>query len=549
MLIIRLRTLLGALPRAVDGLVDEAFGPWAPRARRGAAVVAALLAVALVVVGLALAPSEFSDFSAYLPWAVGAIAIGSLLVVIVAARRSTDPRPSVVPALIGLLLVISAVPAVQAGAELIVTRTSAGDFVDRLTGSDVSLLEVQALALGMPFEAGTDDRGDPSWFYAVRDDLSDERVALIRSPVPPGDFETRSVVARVLVDPDVVAGATEALDRHGWRPQGLAADADHYLAEATSPEGSVRSVGSASEIANLDAGTLVRLELRFSGTGIARCEADQGAQGDIGAGCDVRRLATGTGGFLQVALDGDGVPLLVQTGFPASNMPIHVVGRQVRAESELASFLSLPWVNRLLGWANVLPFAYLDHDPRLPVDHLWLAPVLFLVLAALLWLGRRLGYPTFVLEPHAASAGEGPRSEPAGPGEREPVRGLVSGRLARPRGGPLDLDDAPAELRPPSHASGAGAGAGTDVGAVLVVDDPHGPRFEITLPAGAGALTNLDRGTVHYLTARRPALWLHWFGSDARLVFGDASERDRAEALLVRLRDAPARPGVRRSAR
>ena len=542
MLIIRLRTLLGALPRAVDGLVDEAFGPWAPRARRGAAVVAALLAVALVVVGLALAPSEFSDFSAYLPWAVGAIAIGSLLVVIVAARRSTDPRPSVVPALIGLLLVISAVPAVQAGAELIVTRTSAGDFVDRLTGSDVSLLEVQALALGVPFEAGTDDRGEPSWFYAVRDDLSDERVALIRSPVPPGDFETRSVVARVLVDPDVVAGATQALDRHGWRPQGLAAGTDHYLAEATSPEGSVRSTRSASEIADLDAGTLVRIELRFSGTGIARCEADQGAQGGIGADCDVRRLATGTGGFVQVAHDGDGVPLLVQTGFPASDMPIHVVGRQVRAERELASFLSLPWVNRLLGWANVLPFAYLDHDPRLQVDHLWLAPVLFLVFAALLWLGRRLGYPTFVLEPRAASgAGEGPRSEPAGWRETEAVRGLVSGRLARPHGGPLDLDDAPGELRPPSAGSGGGA--------VLMVDDPHGPRFEITLPAGAGALTNLDRGTVHYLTARRPALWLHWFGSDARLVFRDASQRDRAEALLVRLRDAPARPGVRRTAR
>jgi hypothetical protein len=52
-------------------------------------------------------------------------------------------------------------------------------------------------------------------------------------------------------------------------------------------------------------------------------------------------------------------------------------------------------------------------------------------------------------------------------------------------------------------------------------------------------MTNLDRGTLHTIRSRRPALWLHWFGSDARLIFDDPQTRDRAEALLAPLREPP----------
>jgi hypothetical protein len=520
--IIRLRTLLGALPRAVDGLVDLAFGDAAPAARRAARIAAGLVGTILVVAGLALAPSAFSDVSGYLPWAVAVLAAVALLAVVVASRRRTDPRPSVVPALIGLLLLVSTVPVVQAGAELIVTRTSTGDFVDRLTGNDVTLLEVQALAFGVPFAGPPRADGTPTWFYAVRDDVSDERVAFVRSAVPPGGFATRSVLARVLVDATKVSAAAAALRGHGWLTQPLVQSDGRYLAEVDAAQGGSRSIGSADDLATLAAGTLVRIELHFGGTGVAACEAADPSAAP-GAACNAHDVAAG-GAFLQLATDGAGRAVIVQTAYPASDVPIHVVGRQVRAEAQLASLLTLPWVDRLAGWGNVLPFAYLDHDPRLPVDQLWLAPILFLALAALLLIGRRIGYPVFVLD--AGARDQEPIGSGMGPFTAVSTR--VSGRLARSRGGPIDVEDAPALLRP------AGPGSGPQ----LTVELPSGP-FEIALPAGGGAMTNLDRGTVHALRRRLPALWLHWFGSDARLVFDDPESRDRAEALLASLREPP----------
>ncbi len=475
--------------------------------------------------GLALAPSAFSDFSIYLPWAVGILAAAALLAILVGSRRRTDPRPSVIPALIGLLVVVSTVPIFQAGAELIVTRTSAGDFVDRLTGTDVSLLEVEALAFRIPFEAPSGASGAPTWFYAVRDDLADPRVALVRSTEAPGGFEARTVVARVVVDAAHVSDARAALDRHGWLPNNLADTAGRYLAEVASTQGAVRSIRSAADLAGLDAGTLVRIGLRFSGTGIAACEAS-GSTANAAA-CDARALAVGNGGFLQLVSDTDGRSLLVQTAYPASDMPIHVVGRQVRAEAQLESLLTLPWVARLIGWANVLPFAYLDHDPRLPVNRLWLAPLLFLAFSALLLLGRRVGYPVFELEPAAGSPGQ-PVVSPAERPDPIPVR--VSGRLARARGGPLEVDELPGTLSP-------GAAAGPR----LVLELGAGP-YEVPLPATGGAMTNVDRGAVHTIRSRQPALWLHWFGSEARLVFADDDARDRAELLLAPLREAPGQP-------
>ncbi len=524
--IIRLRTLLGALPRAVDGLVDLAFGGAAPAARRAAPIAAGLLGAVVVVAGLALAPSAFSDFSAYLPWAVAVVAAASLLSVVVASLRRIDPRPSVVPALIGLLVLVSTVPVVQAGAELIVTRTSTSDFVDRLTGNDVSLLEVQALAFRIPFAGPPREDGTPTWFYAVRDNVSDDRVAFVRSAVPPGSFATRTVQARVLVDATMISGAAAVLRGHGWLTGPLVDSGGRYLAEvdAGQDQGGGRSIGSAADLAGLAEGTLVRIDLHFAGTGIAVCEAADPSAA-VGTACNARSLAAG-GGFLQLATDDAGRALVVQTVYPASDVPIHVVGRQVRAEAQLASLLTLPWVDRLVGWGNVLPFAYLDHDPRLPVDQLWLAPFLFGVLAALLLIGRRIGYPVFVLEPGALA----PATARGGTDPGTPVSTRVSGRLARSRGGPVDVEGAPGMLR----AGRPGAGP------ELVVELPSGP-FEIVLPASGGAMTNLDRGTLHTLRSSRPALWLHWFGSDARLVFDDPGARDQAEAMLAALREPPAR--------
>jgi hypothetical protein len=341
----------------------------------------------------------------------------------------------------------------------------------------------------------------------------------------------------VVDDPTRAADAARALQVHGWLPANLAGDGRRYVAQAAVATGSIRDVGSAAGLMTAAPDTLVRVSLHFTGVGIAACEAEVGEGQPIGSGCDAGRLATGTGGFFQVAVDGAGTPLLVQTAFPASNVPIHAVGRQVRAERELGGLLVTPWVARLLGWADVLPFAYLDQDPLLPVQRLWIAPLIFVLLALLLFVGRRVGYPILVLDTAGRPMAEPMPLEP-GTAPR-PVELRVSGRLARERGGPIDVHDAPAELR---LSDDPAAGAQLAVGG-------RAETLEIQLPAAAGALTNLDRGSVHWLRHSQPALWLHWFGSDARLVFTDEATREEAERLLAGLRRPRAgqRPGRRAS--
>src|ERR1700730_5944014 len=145
-----LRTLIGALPYAIDRLVDTACGPWSAHVRRASPVVATLLAAGVAVAGLSFSHSAFSDFSGYLPWGVALLAAIALEIVLIGTRRRAEERPSVVPPLIGLLLVVSIIPVIQSGAELILTRSTASDFVDRITGTDVSLLDLQGLAIRLP---------------------------------------------------------------------------------------------------------------------------------------------------------------------------------------------------------------------------------------------------------------------------------------------------------------------------------------------------------------------------------------------------------------
>lgn len=511
---LRLRTLIGALPYAIDRLVDTAFGPWSAYVRRASPVVATLLAAGAAVAGLSLSHSAFSDFSGYLPWGVAFLAAVALALVLIGTRRRAEERPSVVPPLIGLLLVVSIIPAIQSGAELILTRSTASDFVDRITGTDVSLLDLQGLAMRLPLTAEANPSGQPVWFYPVRDDPSDSRIALVRSPLALAALDLRQITARVVVDGNRVAGGARALSSHGWLP---ASDrlvvGDRYLAEASDTSGDVRNLGSYADLGSIAPGSLVRVTLRFRGRGVATCEA-------FGSPCDAARLANGDGGFLQIADDpsGSSGPILVQTTYPGSDAPIHAVGRQVRAEAQLASLLALPWVNRLLGWGDVLSVAYLDQDPQLPVDRFWLGPLIFLGIVLLLLVGRRAGYPVFILE---GSVSRPPRQPVPGFAPRV-VPAAISGRLARPRGGPMDVEEAPGELRSPASAN---------EGVVLLVRAP-GETLELQLPAGRGSLNSLDRGEVQWLSGRQPALWIHWFGSDARLVFADRAAMASAEAIL-----------------
>jgi hypothetical protein len=48
-----------------------------------------------------------------------------------------------------------------------------------------------------------------------------------------------------------------------------------------------------------------------------------------------------------------------------------------------------------------------------------------------------------------------------------------------------------------------------------------------------GLLGQVERGEVVTLTGVRPALWAHWFGTNLRLTFANADDRDDAARVAA----------------
>jgi hypothetical protein len=397
-----------------------------------------------------------------------------------------------VPAVIAGLVVLTLMPLLHAGAEIVIARASVAQFVERQVGFSSSLVAVEGFAVLREFD---------EWVL-LRDALDSRRMALLRTRSGIEPFRRRSVVGRATHDPAAVEAAAEALRARGEQvgqpvPRLLAvpppaADVDPDRA---------RELDSVEALASVQPDALVRLELRFTGEGVASCRPE--------AGCDPRRLGAGRGFWDQLAEDADGQRVIVRTPYPPDVAPVLVYGRQTADPGEVSRFAELPWIRLQTGWARLLRGAIVDQDPDLPVNRLWLGPILFGIGAALLWLGRRSGYPVFVPEP-----------APAGPPHAAPaeVRATASGRVAPPGRSPVDLDETPVVLH--SH------------GDEIDIRVEQAAGLEVRVPRGLGALSGVEPGELRYLTSRRPVLHVGWYGSQVRLAFATADERDAALALL-----------------
>ncbi len=118
-----LRGGAGLFVRAIAALVGAAIG----------GLVATLLSDAIVN-----APFAFAVVAGVL---VGAVVLGWRLQI---ARSAHEAAKSIgfVPALIWILLLLAAIPAIQAGAEIIITQASVRAFVERQVGFSSSLVEI-----------------------------------------------------------------------------------------------------------------------------------------------------------------------------------------------------------------------------------------------------------------------------------------------------------------------------------------------------------------------------------------------------------------------
>ena len=199
-----LRGGAGLLLRGLAALVGAVIG----------GVVASLLSSTI-----ADAPFAFAVLAGVL---VGGVVLGWRLQI---AHSAQEAAKSIgfVPAVIWILLVLAAIPAIQAGAEIVIARATVPAFVERQIGFSSSLVEIRGLAMLPPFlaEAPLDpETRRPSRRHIpvvpLRDELSDRRVALVRSQLDGAALKRREIVARVNPDFDN-ASFTDALGRAAWR--------------------------------------------------------------------------------------------------------------------------------------------------------------------------------------------------------------------------------------------------------------------------------------------------------------------------------------------
>jgi hypothetical protein len=136
---------------------------------------------------------------------IGALPVAIERLVQVSMGRPTR-APRLVPLVVLVLAVLAIVPVAGWLIELIVNPITISNFVDRRAGPSTTLVEMDGYALLIPFEAElpTDPEvrraASASRWYVVRDSLQERRVALVRSPLAVEALQQRWIVARVLDD-------------------------------------------------------------------------------------------------------------------------------------------------------------------------------------------------------------------------------------------------------------------------------------------------------------------------------------------------------------
>jgi len=414
-------------------------------------------------------------------------------------------------------LALAVAPLLWVGAEKEIVPATSVEMVDRFVPTTVTYVSLPGLAMNVGLPAPGSGRAPP-YGLLVRDTAGASAFTIVTSDVAPERLEARWVVGRVTMR-SIAATATSAFDARGEATAGL--NGSTFLIEVTPQEDEpVTDVQAVADLAGMADGTLVRIPLRFAGESIPTCVL---AVED----CAARRLAAGNGVFVHLAHGiPDPEPILVQTAYPSSVVPGHWTGPQIRNGPDLQAFTSTLPVQALAGSGRILVLASIVDEPGLVRDRLWLGPALLALLAGILWLGRRTGYPFFrpIVEGSrrwgSAFAGREAAVTPL-PARGSQVR--VSGHAVTVEGRRVHLDEAHAVLLPSSARPD-----GNRATAALSLPDGD----EVALAAyDIGALGSVERGEVVRVGDVRPALWAHWFGTDLRLTFESAAERDLAATI------------------
>jgi len=426
--------------------------------------------------------------------------------------------------------VLAVLPLLWAGAEKEIVPASSTEMVDRFVPSTVTYVQLTGMAVPVAL-AAPGSTVLPPYGVLVRDTPASDSTTIVMSATSPLDGLSRTVVGRV-VQRTTGADAAEALAARGEATTGL--DGGLVVAELPAPDDvPILELSGAAEVGSVAEGTLVELEVTFAGESLPTCTLAD-------AGCAPRVLAAGDGIYFHLARGtGDGQPILVQTTYPSSVVPGSWTGTQVRNRADLEAFAATLPVKVLAGWGRVLVLVSIADDPTLVRDRLWLGPAVLGLVAGLLWLGERIGYPYFRPGLEQRRRWASGREAVAAELPRNGLTVRLSGHARTMAGQRRYLDDMAARLVPSDGAGGTTGGSAGRAPIVVALADGS----EIPLAANdLGALGGIERGEVISLRGRRPALWAHWFGTDLRLTFDSTEDRDLAAQAI-----ATAGPPVRSS--
>jgi hypothetical protein len=401
-------------------------------------------------------------------------------------------------------------PLLSAATEKEIQVVSSAEMFERLVPTTTTYVSLTGLAMPIRLAAPGSETAPP-YGVLVRDAPGATNMTVVMTDTDPTRLLARWVSGRVTSRPfdQAAIDAFAARDEptNGLNPGLL------LIEIAPDPDEPIVEASSVDDLLGLPDGTLVQVPLSFAAESLPTCQ--------VADGCPSRLLAAGGGIFVHLARDLDGAPLLVQTAWPATVVPGTWQGPQVRNGDQLEDFVELPPVSILAGWGRILVQASIQDDPHLVRDRLWLGPVLLTILAGLLVVGSRLGYPYFRPVVEGSRRWDG-RERGPGPAAEAPhdVPVRVSGHAMTVGGRRRHLDEAPAVLRPGGVVQDDGR-----VTAGLVLED--GDRVALAAH-DTGLLGQVERGEVVALTGVRPAVWAHWFGTNLRLTFDSSEDRDYA---------------------
>jgi hypothetical protein len=440
---------------------------------------------------------------------------------------------------------LAVAPLLNAGAVRQIYPATSTEMVERRVPTTATYVGLSGFAMTVPYPA-PGMIGRPPYGLLIRDTVASLDMTVVTADAGPGGLLARTVIGRMIGRPFGEAAAERFADR-GEDVGGI--DPSRVLLEVTpGPDDEVVTVQSVADLSTVPEGSLVSVPLEFDGESIPTCVLDGTCQRGV--------LAAGTALFVHLAHGKEGGPILVQTAYPSSVAPGQWAGPQhhwdepfdvdefefrefdpdrlqISYGQALDDFVTSPGVQSLAGWGRVLTQASIMHDPDLIRDRLWLGPALLAVLAGLLWLGGRIGYPYFRPSVEGSrrwtAAGEAERLRSSGSGasttlpEALPIR--VSGHALTSAGQRRQLDEAAAVIRPQT------SGDGSRVTASVELAD----GTAIPLAAhDTGLLGSVERGEVVSLGRVEPALWAHWYGTDLKMTFGSVADRDRAADLVSR---------------